>query len=80
MHPRVKDLETLDDYKLKLFFENGEIKIFDVRPFLEKGIFKELRDKELFKNVKVFLGSVKWQNGQDFCPDTLYIEAKSQNN
>ena len=30
----------------------------------------------MFQTVKPVLGSIQWQNGQDFCPDTLYLESK----
>ena len=75
MYPRVKDVKSTDDYKLVLTFTNNEVKIFDVTPYLEKGFFKQLKDKSYFKNVKPFMDSVQWQNGQDFCPDTLYLES-----
>ncbi len=53
---------------------NDETRIFDVKPYLDKGIFTELRDLHYFNSVKPFLGSIQWKNGQDFCPDTLYEE------
>ena len=34
----------------------------------------------IFNSVKPFLGSVQWQNGQDFCPDTLYLESVPETN
>ena len=40
--------------------------MFDVTPYLDKGIFQELRDMRLFNSVRPFLGSIQWQNGQDF--------------
>jgi hypothetical protein len=46
-----------------------------VKPYLNIGIFQELKNKSLFNSVKPFLGSVQWKNGQDFCPDTLYLES-----
>ena len=76
MNPRVKDVKPNPDYTLTLLFDNGEIRIFDVKPYLDKGIFKELRDKRQFYSVRPFFGSVQWQNGQDFCPDTLYLESE----
>jgi len=76
MYPRVKDVKPTDDYKLILTFTNGEIKMFDVSPYLEKGFFKQLRDKSYFKSVKPFMDSVQWQNGQDFCPDMLYLDSQ----
>jgi len=78
MNPRVKDVSPLSDYKLIITFDNGEVKIFDMKPYLSKGIFKELNDKRLFNSVRPFLGSIQWVNGQDLCPDTLYINGISQ--
>ena len=78
MNPRVKDVKPNPDYTLILTFTNGEVKVFDVKPYLDTGIFRELRDMSIFNSVKPFLGSVQWQNGQDFCPDTLYLESVRQ--
>jgi hypothetical protein len=78
MNPRVKDVKPNPDYTLSLTFQNGEVKLFDVKPYLDKGIFKELREKSLFNSVKPFLGSIQWKNGQDLCPDTLYMDGISQ--
>ncbi len=77
MNPRVKDVKPTDDYKLILTFTNDEVKVFDVTPYLDKGFFKQLKNKSYFKSVKPFMGSIQWQNGQDFCPDTLYLESKT---
>jgi hypothetical protein len=77
MHPRVKAVKPNIDYTLTLTFTDGEVKVFDVKPYLDKGIFKELRDLSIFNSVKPFLGSIQWQNGQDFCPDTLYLDSVS---
>ncbi|MBC8403118.1 MAG: DUF2442 domain-containing protein [Candidatus Marinimicrobia bacterium] len=77
MNPRIKDVKpSSKDFTLTLTFQNGEIGIFDVKPYLDIGIFKELRDPGLFNSVKAFMGSIQWKNGQDFCPDTLYMESK----
>lgn len=77
MNPRVKEVYPNQDYSIKIVFDNGEEKSFDVTPYLDKGIFCELKDKSLFKTVRPVLGSVQWKNGQDFCPDTLYMDGKS---
>jgi len=52
------------------------LRIFDVKPYLSQGVFRELRNSVIFQSVKPVLGSIQWQNGQDFCPDTLYLESK----
>ena len=75
MNPRVKKVIPLENYKLELTFTNNEVRVFDVSPYLDLGIFKELRDKSIFNSVQVFMGSVKWKNDQDFCPDTLYEDS-----
>ncbi len=75
MNPRVASVKANPDYTLNLVFSNGEVRVFDVKPYLELGIFRELKDRSLFNSVKPFLGSIQWQNGQDFCPDTLYLES-----
>ncbi|MCI0697642.1 DUF2442 domain-containing protein [candidate division KSB1 bacterium] len=75
MNPRVKDVKPNPDHTLTLTFANGEVKLFDVKPYLDIGIFKELKDRGLFNSVRPFLGSIQWRNGQDLCPDTLYLES-----
>jgi hypothetical protein len=77
MNPRVKSVKPNPDYTLTLTFANGEVKTFDVKPYLDKGIFRELRDKSIFNSVRPFLGSIQWTNGQEFCPDTLYHESEA---
>ncbi|MEW6095730.1 MAG: DUF2442 domain-containing protein [bacterium] len=76
MNPRIKDVKPNSNYTLTLTFTNNEVKVFDMKPYLDKGIFRELKDISLFNSVKPFLGSIQWKNGQDLCPDTLYLESK----
>lgn len=49
MYLAVIDVKALDDYKLLLKFENEEEKLFDVKPYLEIGKFKELKKKKYLK-------------------------------
>jgi len=76
MNPRVINVKPDQNFTLLITFNNGEIKSFDVKPYLEIGIFRELKDLSLFNSVKPFLGSIQWANGIDLCPDTLYLESK----
>ena len=79
INPRVKHVTPNSDFTITLLFENGEERIFDMTPYLDKGVFRELRDKHLFNSVRPFLGSIQWLNGQDLCPDTLYLGSKIKN-
>lgn len=73
MNPEVKFAEAMPDYKLKIQFVNNETREFDVTPFLDKGIFTELKDENYFNQVRVSFGAVEWPNEQDFSKDTLYL-------
>ena len=77
MNPRVKDAKPNSDYTLTITFANGEVRLFNMEPYLGIGVFKELTYLSLFNSVQPFLGSVQWKNGQDLCPDTLYMESKA---
>lgn len=78
MNPRVKRVKPNADYTITLWFTNGQVRRFDVKPYLDKGIFQELQVQQAFNTVKPFLGSVQWKDGQDFCPDTLYKESEPE--
>ena len=76
MSPDVVAVVPNDDYTVTVTFDNGEIGIFDVRPYLDKGIFKALKNPVYFKTVSVIAGTVSWNDKQDFCPDTVYLKSK----
>lgn len=65
-------VKVLKDYKLELTFDNNAVKIKDMKPLLDKGVFKELKDKNKFNSVKIKFGSVCWDGEIDLCPDELY--------
>ncbi len=72
MYWSVKKVIPLQDYKLELTFENAKVKVFDMKPHLENGIFNELKNVPLFNTVSVAFDSVVWQNEADFDPKYLY--------
>ena len=80
MNPRIKKVHPGVDYTLTILFDNNEERIFDVKPYLDRGIFTQLKDHRIFNSVKPLLGSIQWINGLDFCPDTLYEESKTPDN
>jgi len=76
MYLSVKKVKPLNDYKLELTFENNETKIFDVKPYLDTGLFKTLKDEHIFKMVKVSYDTIEWPNGIDLDPEVLYEKSK----
>jgi hypothetical protein len=76
MYLSVNNVKALDDYELELTFENNEIRIFDVKPYLDTGLFARLRDKNYFKMVKKTFDTIEWPNGIDMDPEVLYEKSK----
>ena len=50
--------------------------MFDVAPYLDKGIFTELRDPSHFRSVRPAFGAIAWPNEHDFGPESLYVESR----
>ncbi|MDR0685467.1 MAG: DUF2442 domain-containing protein [Spirochaetaceae bacterium] len=77
MYLSVIKVKPLKDYEVELTFENNEVKIFDVRSYLETGIFRKLKDKKLFNQVKISFDSIEWPGGIDLDPEILYKKSKT---
>ena len=52
MTPKITRVEARPDHKLHVRFANGEARLFDVTPYLEKGVFRELSDEAYFQRVR----------------------------
>jgi hypothetical protein len=72
MYFSVRQVEPRDDYLLALTFENGERRLFDMKPYLDRGIFRELQKIEIFNTVHVSFNTIAWANEADFDPEALY--------
>lgn len=71
---KVIHVEPLDNYRLRITLSDSQSGVFDVSPYLEKGIFGELKNKDYFSTVKVAFGGVVWPHEQDFSADTIAYE------
>jgi hypothetical protein len=76
MYLSVISVKALDNYNLELIFENNEIKIFDMNPYLETGLFRKLKDKNLFNRVKISFDTIEWPGGIDLDPEILYKKSE----
>lgn len=73
---KVAAVKPLPNYELLLTFSNHEVRRFDVKPYLDKGIFVELKDEDYFRKVALCMDSIAWKSGQDFSPETLYLRSE----
>lgn len=79
-----------NDFTLTLSFDNGERRLYDVRPLLKKGtVFETFADFANFRRVYLdeqncvswdidpTVDSKKvWSNKVDLCPDGCYIDSE----
>jgi hypothetical protein len=72
---KVVDVKANENFSLDLKFNDGSIRRFDTTPYLDLGVFAELKDFTYFKQVKIAFGTVQWPHEQDISPDTLYLES-----
>jgi len=71
--------EILPEYQIKIVLANGKKGIFDVKPYLDKGIFTELKDYGYFRKARIEYGTITWTHGQDFSPETIELRMKKIN-
>ena len=71
---KVTAVSANDDFSLDVQFNDGSVKRFDAKPYLDYEVFRELKDLNYFKRVEVSFGTVHWPHEQDISPETLYIE------
>lgn len=65
MTPQIAKVEVLPEYRLYIRFRNREARMFDMRPYLDKGVFKELRNEAYLKKVRIISGGIEWPHDQD---------------
>ena len=64
-------VKALDNYKIYVELKNGKKGIFDMTPYLNFGVFKELKAVDYFREVGIVFGAVTWPHEQDIEPETL---------
>lgn len=70
----VKQAEYAGDYRVRLVFEDGSVRLADLGPHLDGEVFESLKDIEQFKALRVEpdLDTIVWDNGADMSPDFLF--------
>ncbi len=73
--------EYIEDYRIKVSFENGKQGVIDFFSYIEKGgIYSKLKDVKIFRKFEVNseLGVITWNKEIDIAPETLYSEATGE--
>ena len=68
----VQEVIPKDDYTLLITFADGEKKIYDARPLLDKPIYAELKSLAFFLSARAECGTVVWSDDVDIAPEHLY--------
>ncbi|NTW53274.1 MAG: DUF2442 domain-containing protein [Chlorobaculum sp.] len=74
MYWDAKVVKPLSDYRIYVEIEDGRQGVFDMKPYLDRGVFRELKDENYFNQVGILLGAVAWPHEQDIAPETLIEE------
>ena len=70
----VTEATYVADYKIRIRFEDDEIKLVDLGPHLDGPVFEPLKDLSFFRLfvINPDIDTVVWPNDADFSPDFLY--------
>ena len=74
MYWDAKIVKPMPDYCIYVELENGQKGFFDLKPYLDCGVFRELKNVHYFNQVSILWGAVTWSNEQDIAPETLLTE------
>jgi hypothetical protein len=78
---RIIAVNPLENYQVKIMFEDMTEYTINVQPFISNGISEKLKDQDFFKTVKLDeFGGICWDNGFDFCPNYLRELSNNQLN
>ena len=80
LQPRLIKVEPLEAMKLRLYYETGEIKLFDTAPYARGTWYGNLKDTAYFNTVRLLPGGsgIEWRDGQDISPHELYEDSIPQ--
>jgi len=72
----VCEVKISSNSKLLLLFNNGEKRIFDMKPYFQYPVFHRLENAAFFSLARVDYGTVTWPGDIDIAPETLYSRSE----
>ncbi|MFH1077136.1 MAG: DUF2442 domain-containing protein [Pseudomonadota bacterium] len=79
MYPSICEVTPNKDFSLSVVLDTGEKRLFDMKPYLNFGVFKRIQDYDKFKRVKVVFDTVEWDDGVDLDPEFIYTKSEPIN-
>ena len=76
MYPAVCKVTANEDFSLSIVFDTHERRVLDMKPYLDVGVFKKIRDYERFKRVRVAFDTIEWDEGVDLDPEFVNTESQ----
>ena len=74
LQPRLTKVEPIAQMKLRLYYETGEVRLFDVAPYATGSWYGMLQNDGSSLRVALLPdgSGIEWPEGQDVAPHELY--------
>lgn len=65
--PKIVEAKAIGEFTIKVTFNNGDLRVYDIAPLLGRAPFDELRSQALFRAVQVEQGghAIVWNDRID---------------
>ena len=77
MFLHVTSAEYIEEYRIKVSFNDGRKGIADLSGAFHGPVFEPLKDRTFFAQVKIDkeMETICWPNGADLAPEYVYFQA-----
>jgi hypothetical protein len=74
-YPKVKGVQALPGKRLRVIFENDEVRVYDCTPLLDEPLFQPLREDGFFRSVSADRHGygVIWSDEVDLAESELWL-------
>lgn len=73
MYSKIIAAHPMAEYRVLLEFEDGTVRLLDVKPWMDGEWYIHLKDKKYFSQVRPhsLSGAIMWPEGQDIAPEDI---------
>ena len=78
LYPKATEVAAIPGHRLRVRFDNGEIRLYDFRPHLELDMFHLLKNEAFFRTVHLDAGGygVSWNDDIDIAASELWLNGQ----